>query len=42
MVGKITALQRIRGIGEKFAAVLTREVFYAPLATAVSSQVMSA
>ncbi len=28
MVGKITALQRIRGIGENFAAVLTREVFY--------------
>ncbi len=28
IVGKITALQRIRGIGENFAAVLTREVFY--------------
>jgi transposase len=28
MVGKITALQRIRGIGENFAAVLSREVFY--------------
>jgi transposase len=28
MVGKITSLQRIRGIGENFAAVLTREVFY--------------
>jgi transposase len=28
VVGKITALQRIRGIGENFAAVLTREVFY--------------
>lgn len=28
MVGKITALQRVRGIGENFAAVLTREVFY--------------
>jgi transposase len=28
MVGKITALQRIRGIGENFAAVLAREVFY--------------
>jgi transposase len=27
-VGKITALQRIRGIGENFAAVLAREVFY--------------
>jgi transposase len=27
-VGKITALQRIRGIGENFAAVLSREVFY--------------
>jgi transposase len=28
MVGKITALQRLRGIGDNFAAVLTREVFY--------------
>jgi transposase len=28
VVGKITALQRIRGIGDNFAAVLTREVFY--------------
>jgi transposase len=28
MVAKITALQRIRGIGENFAAVLGREVFY--------------
>lgn len=28
VVGKITALQRIRGIGENFAAVLAREVFY--------------
>jgi transposase len=28
MVGKIAALQRIRGIGENFAAVLAREVFY--------------
>lgn len=28
MVGKITALQRVHGIGENFAAVLTREVFY--------------
>jgi transposase len=28
MPGKITALQRIRGIGENFAAVLSREVFY--------------
>jgi transposase len=28
MAGKITARQRIRGIGENFAAVLTREVFY--------------
>jgi transposase len=28
MVGKITALQRVRGIGENFAAVLVREVFY--------------
>ena len=28
MAGKITALQRIRGIGENFAAVLAREVFY--------------
>src|SRR6202167_2387415 len=28
MVDKITALQRIRGIGENFAAVLAREVFY--------------
>ncbi len=28
MTGKITALQRIRGIGENFAAVLAREVFY--------------
>ena len=28
IVGKIAALQRIRGIGENFAAVLTREVFY--------------
>jgi transposase len=28
MVGKITALQRIRGIGENSAAVLAREVFY--------------
>ena len=27
-VGKITTLQRIRGIGENFAAVLVREVFY--------------
>jgi transposase len=27
-VGKIIALQRIRGIGENFAAVLAREVFY--------------
>lgn len=25
---KIAALRRIRGIGENFAAVLTREVFY--------------
>jgi len=28
MVGKTRALQRIRGIGENFAAVLEREVFY--------------
>jgi transposase len=28
MVDKITALQRLRGIGDNFAAVLTREVFY--------------
>lgn len=28
MVGKTVALQRIRGIGENFAAVLVREVFY--------------
>ena len=28
MAGKITALKRIRGIGENFAAVLVREVFY--------------
>jgi transposase len=28
VVSKIIALQRIRGIGENFAAVLTREVFY--------------
>ena len=28
VVGKITALRRIRGIGDNFAAVLTREVFY--------------
>ena len=28
MTGKITALRRIRGIGENFAAVLAREVFY--------------
>jgi transposase len=28
IVGKITALQRLRGIGDNFAAVLTREVFY--------------
>ena len=28
LVGKIVALQSIRGIGENFAAVLTREVFY--------------
>ena len=28
MTGKITALRRIRGIGENFAAVLVREVFY--------------
>jgi transposase len=28
MVAKITALQRVRGIGENFAAVLVREVFY--------------
>lgn len=28
MVGKIVALQRIRGVGENFAAVLVREVFY--------------
>jgi transposase len=28
MIGKITALQRIRGIGENFAAVLALEVFY--------------
>jgi transposase len=28
MVGKIAALQRIRGISENFAAVLAREVFY--------------
>ncbi len=28
VVGKITALQRICGIGENFAAVLAREVFY--------------
>jgi transposase len=27
-VGKIAALQRLRGIGDNFAAVLTREVFY--------------
>ena len=27
-IGKITALQRLRGIGDNFAAVLTREVFY--------------
>lgn len=28
MIDKITALQRIRGIGENFATVLAREVFY--------------
>jgi transposase len=28
VAGKVTALQRIRGIGENFAAVLVREVFY--------------
>src|SRR5208282_4125188 len=28
MAGKITALQRIRGIGTNFSAVLVREVFY--------------
>jgi transposase len=28
MVGKIIALQRIRGVGENFSAVLAREVFY--------------
>jgi transposase len=28
IIGKITALQRIRGIGENFAAVLALEVFY--------------
>src|ERR1700730_13033375 len=28
MVGKIIALQRIRGIGSNFAAVLVREVLY--------------
>jgi transposase len=28
MIGKITALQRIRGIGENFAAVPALEVFY--------------
>ena len=28
LVGKIAALQSIRGIGDNFAAVLTREVFY--------------
>jgi transposase len=28
MIGKIAALQRLRGIGDNFAAVLTREVFY--------------
>ena len=28
MTGKITALRRVRGIGENFAAVLVREVFY--------------
>jgi transposase len=28
MAAKITALKRIRGIGENFAAVLVREVFY--------------
>jgi transposase len=28
MVDKLTALQRIRGIGDNFAAVLVREVFY--------------
>ena len=28
MTGKITALKRVRGIGENFAAVLAREVFY--------------
>ena len=28
MAGKITALQRLRGVGGNFAAVLGREVFY--------------
>ena len=28
MTGKVMALQRIRGIGANFAAVLVREVFY--------------
>jgi transposase len=31
--GKIAALQRIRGVGANFAAVLTREVFYRPFAS---------
>ena len=30
--GKVAALQRIRGIGGNFAAVLAREVFYRPFA----------
>ncbi len=30
---KVTALQRIRGIGENFAAVLVREVLYRPFAS---------
>lgn len=32
VVGKIATLQRIRGIGPNFAAVLAREVFYRPFA----------
>jgi hypothetical protein len=41
MIGKIAALQRLRGIGDNFAAVLTREYSIGPSATAVSSPAMS-
>ena len=39
---KILALQRIRGIGTNFAAVLVHEVFTVPLPTAANSAAMSA